>query len=388
MKRIKMREISVLTFLLTLSSFLFAQKYSNEFLSIGVGAKGIAMGNSLVASSDEVTSSHYNPAGLARIKDDMQTTFMHSEWFAGISKYDYFSVGGPLKTAEDKVKRALGFSFVRFGIDNIPNTLSLYEDDGSINFDNVVPFSAADYGFIFSYAQGVNDKLDVGGNVKIVHRKVGPFATAWGFGLDLGGQYHVSDNFTLGLMLKDVTSTFNAWSFKLKDEEKEVLALTNNEIPINSLEITKPQIILGMAYGKNFPLGKRRKSNETKVAERRTFGLLGELDFQVTTDGKRNTLVRSNPISMNPSAGLEIDYNKLIFLRGGLSNFQKSSDPLGKEFWAMQPSAGIGVNLWKVRLDYTFTNLGDQQEKLYSHVFSMLINVDFAFFKEQIKNAN
>ena len=44
-------------------------------------------------------------------------------------------------------------------------------------------------------------------------------------------------------MLKDITTTFNAWSFSFTEEEKEVLDLTGNEIPIQSLEITKPTII-------------------------------------------------------------------------------------------------------------------------------------------------
>ena len=48
-------------------------------------------------------------------------------------------------------------------------------------------------------------------------------------------------------MLKDITTTFNAWSFSFTEDQKDVLELESNDIPINSLEITKPQIILGAA---------------------------------------------------------------------------------------------------------------------------------------------
>ena len=68
----------------------------------------------------------------------------------------------------DNNKRALGLSMIRFGIDDIPNTLSLYEDDGSVNYDNIRPFSAADYAFLFSYAQKVKTdrgQLFLGGNI-------------------------------------------------------------------------------------------------------------------------------------------------------------------------------------------------------------------------------
>ena len=49
-----------------------APKYSNEFLSIGVGAKNFGMGNSVISNVDDVTAGYYNPAGLLKIKKNMQ----------------------------------------------------------------------------------------------------------------------------------------------------------------------------------------------------------------------------------------------------------------------------------------------------------------------------
>jgi len=39
-----------------------APKYSNEFLDIGVSARALSMGNSVVASVNDVTSGYWNPA--------------------------------------------------------------------------------------------------------------------------------------------------------------------------------------------------------------------------------------------------------------------------------------------------------------------------------------
>ena len=39
-----------------------APKYSNEFLQIGVGARALGMGNSLVAGVNDVTAAYWNPA--------------------------------------------------------------------------------------------------------------------------------------------------------------------------------------------------------------------------------------------------------------------------------------------------------------------------------------
>ena len=83
-------------------------KYSNEFLNIGVGARALGMSNSVIASTDDVTSGYWNPTGLLNIDSDLQIGLMHSEYFAGIAKYDY----GAIAKKIDKDLTALfgGFS--------------------------------------------------------------------------------------------------------------------------------------------------------------------------------------------------------------------------------------------------------------------------------------
>ena len=49
-------------------------KYSNEFLNIGVGARALGMSNSVIASTDDVTSGYWNPTGLLNIDSDLQTS--------------------------------------------------------------------------------------------------------------------------------------------------------------------------------------------------------------------------------------------------------------------------------------------------------------------------
>src|SRR5687768_3633706 len=72
------------------------RKYSNEFLNIGAGARGLAMGSSQVASVNDGTAGYWNPAGLAQVKDVPQVNVMHAEYFSGIGKYDYGSIALPM----------------------------------------------------------------------------------------------------------------------------------------------------------------------------------------------------------------------------------------------------------------------------------------------------
>jgi hypothetical protein len=171
-------------------SFAQFRKYSNEFLNIGAGARGLAMGSAQIASVNDATAGYWNPAGLTGVKDNPNINLMHAEYFAGIGKYDYGSFAIPVQ----ENKRTLGFSLLRFAVDDIPNTLFLVEPDGSINYNNIQTFSSADYAFLFSFAQNIREteeqQFSFGVNAKIIHRKVGSFATAWGFGIDAGLQMH------------------------------------------------------------------------------------------------------------------------------------------------------------------------------------------------------
>ncbi len=75
---------------------LHAQKYSNEFLAIGVGAKAHGMSGAQTAHVQDITAAYWNPAGLSEITAPFQVAAMHAEWFVGVSQYDYLSFGKSL----------------------------------------------------------------------------------------------------------------------------------------------------------------------------------------------------------------------------------------------------------------------------------------------------
>ncbi|MFT5511642.1 MAG: hypothetical protein ACI8SE_000035 [Bacteroidia bacterium] len=326
-------------------------KYSNEFLFVGVGAKGFGMSQSVIASVDDVTAGYWNPAGLVHLKDNIQLSYMHSNYFAGIANYDYSGLA--FKAGENNV---MAFSFVRMGVDGIPNTLDIWKN-GQLNYDLITEFSAVDYSFMFSYAQKLlKDGLSFGGTAKIIRRKAGEFASAWGFGLDAGLQYKLENNWRFALVARDVTSTFNAWNFTFTDAQKEVLTQQNQEIPKNSLEITLPRLVLGAA-------------KRIEFSDDYTFD--AELNADLTTDGKRNTVLKTDVVSVDPHLGIQFGYADLVFLRGGVGNIQKVTDIDDKELWSFQPNIGVGVNLDKFALDYAIANVATTAATNYSHVFSI-----------------
>ncbi len=340
---------------LSLGGFAQAPKYSNEFLAIGVGARALGMANAQTGITNDVTAAYWNPAGLATQSSDMQIGLMHNEYFAGIAKYDYAGFSMKLDTAS-----TIAISIIRMGIDDIPNTINLYDNQGNINYNRITKFSAADYAIMFSYARKSTIKgLSYGANVKLIYRQIGSFAQAYGFGLDVGVQYRTG-KWYFGAMGRDITSTFNAWTFDLSDDMQDVFLATGNEIPDNSLEYTLPRLNLGA--GRSFKISNNISS-------------LVVLDMDMTFDGKRNTLIKTNFISVDPKLGVEFGFKDIVYVRGGIRNIQEETDFGDKKSVTIEPNFGVGVKIKKmISIDYALTNIGDSY--FYSNVFSLRIDLN------------
>lgn len=334
-------------------------KYSNEFLNIGVGARALGMGNTGVATVNDVTSGYWNPAGLLGQTSNIQVGLMHAEYFAGIAKYDYGAVSKRIDS-----NSVAGVSFIRFGIDNIPNTLELVDANGNVDYNRIKTFNAVDAAVLLSYARNIPKLkgVQLGGNFKIVRRKLGSFGGAWGFGLDAGAKYKYK-GWDLAVMGRDISGTFNAWTVNLTDNEKAVFQQTGNDIPSSSLEVTVPRLIMGGA--RTFYFWKERIS------------VLGEVNFINTFDGKRNTVIKTNLWSLEPAIGTEVGYKNFVFLRGGLGNIQKQLAADGKKkITTVQPNIGVGIRYKIFALDYALTDIGDNSIALYSNIFSLKIDLN------------
>ncbi len=349
--------------LLTLTTFLAsaqtARKYSNEFMNIGVDAAALGMSNAVVSQTDDVNSGYWNPAGLVHLEDN-QLALMHSSYFANIANYNYIAYAMPLDT-----KSALGISLIRFGVDDILDTTQLIDDQGNINYDRISTFSTADYGLTFSYAKKLPlDGLNFGVNAKIIRRIIGDFASSWGFGLDAGIQFESKNDWKFGIMARDITTTYNAWSI---DEEKfeqisGAIEGENQELP-ETTEITIPKLQLGMSK---------------KWIFHYDYTLLAAFNLNMRF-AENNDIISTSFASINPALGFEFGYTGLVFLRAGVGNFQNELQIDDSEQVSFQPNFGVGFKYKGIHIDYAFTDIGDQSAALYSNVFSL--KVDFSVFR-------
>jgi hypothetical protein len=333
-------------------------KYSNDFLSIGVGGRALAMGGTQVSLAHDATAGYWNPAGLVGQKTKYDAVLMHSELFSGIVKNDYAAFSMPLDE-----RSAIGASLIRVGVDDIPDTRALVNEYNQISYDRVTYFSVADYGLLLSYARKLAavEGLQVGANAKIIYRNVGDYADAWGFGIDAGAQYQ-RGNWNFALMARDITTTFNAWS--MNPEKFQPTRDTADYIPRNSTEITLPRFVLGVSRSFKLP------GELTAVAA---------LDLEMTTDGKRNTPVSTNFVSIAPHLGAELGYKNLLFLRGGATNVQKVTSFDNKEEWKIQPTLGVGLALSGLRLDMALSRLAIERLGQSSQANSIMVSLGYGF---------
>lgn len=347
-----------LLFIFSLHSNAQFRNYSNEFLNIGVDAQALGMSKTVVATSNDVNSIYWNPAGLVNIKD-YQGSLMHASYFAGIASYNYAGFAMPIDN-----KTAVGISIIRFGVDDILNTTELIDSQGNINYNRIRLFSATDYAFNISFARKmVLDGFSFGANAKIVRRIIGDFASSWGFGFDAGIQYE-KNGWKFGVMARDITTTFNTWAINETEFNKIKNAIPdkNQELP-ETTEITKPKLQLGAAH--SFTIG-------------RYFTLLTEVDANIRFT-ETNDLFSSNFMSISPAFGFQLDYDNLVYLRGGVGNFQNVKEFDNSKDLSVQPNFGIGFKYKGIQIDYALTNIGSVGNALYSNIFS--IKIDYSFYR-------
>ncbi|MBW8362604.1 MAG: PorV/PorQ family protein [Kaistella sp.] len=340
------------------SSAQIVRKYSNEFLNIGAGARGLAMGGAVISNQNDVYSPMWNPAGLMGVERDWQGAAMHAEYFESIAKYDYIAYAKPL----DSKGGVLGISIVRLGVDNILNTTQLIDTEGNIDYDKITKFSQSDYAALISYAfnPGGDQKLDVGVNAKIVYRNVGKFATGYGFGFDIGAIYHADNGWNYGGMLRDATTTVNFWTVNQKELSAVVNGEEFNPAPKDKMELTMPKLNVGLS--KNFEFGLN-------------YELLPEAGLNIDF-AKTAALVSTDFASITPYAGAELAYQKMIFVRLGVNRFQTITDIEDlKRKVSFQPSAGIGIKYRGLTLDYAITNSGIGGSNFYSNFFSLKLDM-------------
>lgn len=306
-----------------------------QFLKIGAGARGTAMGGAYTAVADDATALYWNPAGIARLRT-IDAAFCHTDWLVDINNEYVACVipGGLLGNF------GISASFLSMGdmqrteIDDI--TTIAREDEG----EGLPTFSSSDVALALTYARSLTNKFSVGLTTKYVREKIAELS-AGGLAFDVGTHYMTGFR-TLRIGMAIVNFSAET-AFSGTDLEREwsdtswPSNYTGNPWEIKSQSFPMPlQFKLGAAY--DFKFGS---------------------DHALTTSAE---MIHPNDGSEKVLVGLEYAWKNPIIslaLRGG---YKYDPDWYETKGGMDNMSAGMGISRRfgpsKISVDYAYTNMG------------------------------
>ena len=146
-----------------------------QFLKISSGGRGLAMGNANVAITNNLSSSFWNPAGLAHVKG-IQVYFENNGWLAG-TDYNFGS---------------FGFEWPRVGVLSLSITMLTSPDDLVRTVEKPTgtgeKFNAQDMSIGLSIGKSLTNQLSLGATIKNIRQRIW-HSTGQTMAADIGVQY-------------------------------------------------------------------------------------------------------------------------------------------------------------------------------------------------------
>jgi len=150
-----------------------------EFLLLGAGARGTALGGAYAALSTDVSALYYNPAGIAQMAhpEAMVSTYN----YVADTKYTWAGIAFPFAGGA----RTFGVQVGNFGFSNQPVYTVAQPDSTGLTYGVAETFVGG------SYAQNFSDRFAAGVTVKAISDKLGDVSGS-AFALDFGTSFHAN----------------------------------------------------------------------------------------------------------------------------------------------------------------------------------------------------
>jgi hypothetical protein len=154
---------------------------SAEFLLLGAGARGTALGGSFAAIATDVSALYYNPAGVAML--ERAGLMVGTYDYVADTRYSWGGVAFPLSGGA----RTIGFQLGTFGFKDQP----VYTEDQPNGTGGTYSVNQTFVGGTF--AQNFSDRFSAGLTAKYVSDHLGTVSGS-AFAVDFGTNFHASLN--------------------------------------------------------------------------------------------------------------------------------------------------------------------------------------------------
>ena len=261
-------------------------RYAGAFLELGIGARGIGMGEAFVSIVDDGSAFYWNPAGASTVLR-AEVSGMYAALFKGLANHYYLGFTRPLSGSS-----AISINWVRLSVPKIPQYDSALLNDPNSSYDTRVAeagedpngfwnqFALTDQPLSFSnsnddalfvtLAKEIKWDLDfgwqyfvipitipLGVNVKLIRQSVFENKGS-GIGFDLGGMFKfglddlLNDNrlgkFSFGLAVKDIWKTKITWNTDSRHSDSIDRSWHFGMSYMQPLPSMSGQLLLGYSY--------------------------------------------------------------------------------------------------------------------------------------------
>lgn len=307
-----------------------------NFLKIGVGARGNALGGAFIACVNDNSALYWNPAGITQITS-LEVGICYTDWILDVN-HNFLGVVYPLGRAG-----VIGFSAISLSMGDMKTTTPS-EPEGTGAY-----FTASDLALGVSYARQLTDRFSVGVTAKFVHESIS-FSTANTFAIDAGTQF---DTGFRGLKIGMAIANFGG-KMTLKGTDQMTKVDIDKVIEGNPEKEARLE-----TEGWTLPLMFR-------------LGLSMDL-FQIGANRLTGNFNFNDPRDNSPFAVLSAEYgwNNTLFFRTGVIYRSESFDELkltqAQELdliYDFRFAFGAGINLKlpgmasQLRFDYSYADLG------------------------------
>ena len=296
--------------LLLLAPAAQAAKYAGDAFSLGVGARGLALGGAVVAGPFDASAPYWNPAGMTELRG-RSVLAMHAETFGSLLNHDFAGYVNHCGDSSATVQ-AYGFYFYYLGGGGIKITqLNEYQRPEVVREE-----SHADILLAAALAGQLRPNLRFGLTAKIIYRDLGP-ESGQGLSVDAGLLYDLHPSLRLGLTVTDVTTGFIRYPGETSD---------NGSYSESIYPTVKPGLLMHHSLG---------DFNGRFVAS-------GDIKFESLGEAAQAS---TGSLSLDSHFGLEVDYLAVAFGRAGFD--------IGRF------TAGAGVALRRVTVDFAYLHHGE-----------------------------
>jgi long-subunit fatty acid transport protein len=288
-----------------------------QFLKIGVGGRASALGESFVAIANDASALYWNPAGLTQFSDN-QVIFSHNNWVVDIN-HDFVGAVYHLDN-----ENAFGVALTTLTMKDMPVTTE-FQPFGTGEY-----FGYSDFGLAVTYARKMTEQFSFGGTVRYIEETIDKLKMR-GVMIDLGTLYWT------GLGTSRFAVTVSNFGNDIAPDGKVVLVGKREN---SSWQSFSPPTV--------FRIGFAFEPYQTE-------------EHTVTASIQLN---HPNDNSENVGTGIEYNWKKILYLRGGYKfNVEEQNYSFGA-------GVNIPVSIANVNVDYAysnFTRLGS------AHRFSIIL---------------